>query len=545
MEEYLKKYEEWKEKATEPSVVKSLKEMKPDEIKEAFYKDLSFGTGGLRGIMTAGTDRLNVYTIKRTTEGLANYLVAHGKDSCAVCYDSRLNSETFARLVAATLASFGITVYVTKECMPTPFLSFATRFYKCGAGVNVTASHNPSNYNGYKVYDETGCQLTDVAALELTRYIERAPLFGDLPSFKQYLGDKIKYVEERCELAYKAAVLGESLGSAKGLRVTYTPLNGAGHKIVPEILKTVGVDAITVVPEQAYPDGRFSTCPYPNPEKAEALSLAVALAERERSDAVIATDPDSDRLGVAVWHNGKTVQLSGNEVGVLLCDYVLARRTADKTFPQRPVIVKTIVTTTMIDALAQKYGAEVRNVLTGFKYIGDVINKLEKDGRGQDYVFGFEESCGYLKGIYARDKDGVVAAMLFAECAAFYKRQGKTVVDRLNELSAELGRFYGKTVSYRFDGVSGEQRKNELLANLRKNPVTILAGSAVVDSCDFLVQKKYDLPKSDVLRYNGENGSQLIIRPSGTEPLIKCYAIVKNDEKLLDEITAQTDALFA
>lgn len=544
MEEYLKKYEEWKKSAADLSVVKSLQEMSADEIKEAFYKDLSFGTGGLRGIMTAGTSRLNVYTIKKTTEGLAKYLLTHGKSSCAVCYDSRLNSETFARLVAATLASFNITVYITKECMPTPFLSFAVRYYKCGAGVNVTASHNPSDYNGYKVYDENGCQLTDNVALELTEYIERAQLFGVMPKFEDYIDRQIRYIDDACERSYKTAVMGESLGNAYGLKVTYTPLNGAGYRIVPEVLKAVGVDSVTVVSEQSYPDGHFTTCPYPNPEKAEALVLATVLAEKERSDVVIATDPDCDRLGVAVLHDGRMVQLSGNEVGVLLCDYILSQREANKTLPQNPVIVKTIVTTTMIDALASKYGAEVRNVLTGFKYIGDVINKLEKAGKQKDYVFGFEESCGYLKGIYARDKDGVVASMLFAECAALCKRQGKTVIDRLNELSDELGYYYGKTVSYRFEGVEGERRKNYLLAGLRNNPITHLGDSAVVDSCDFLIQTKYDLPRSNVLRYNSANGSQLIIRPSGTEPLIKCYAIVKNNKKLLDEIFAQTDVLF-
>jgi len=546
MEEYLKKYEQWCKSVTDKAVAESLKNMEGDEeaVKDAFYKDLEFGTGGLRGVMSAGTNRMNVYTVKRTSEGLARFLLARGKSDCVVTYDSRLNSKLFAETTAATLASFGIKVYITKECSPTPFLSYLVRYYRCGGGVNITASHNPCEYNGYKVYDESGCQLTDKAAQELTNIIEQTEWFACDAAFSDYMSNGITYVEEEALESYVNCVLRESLNNADGLDVTYTPLNGVGHKIVPYVLSQIGVKNISVVPEQSYPDGRFLTCPYPNPEKEEALSLAVKLAEEQHSDVVIATDPDSDRQGVAVRHGNRYVQLSGNEVGVLLCDYVLSQRLSRCDLPQKPVIVKTIVTTNMIDALAEKYGAETHDVLTGFKYIGDVINKLEAKFEADRFVFGFEESCGYLKGTYARDKDGVVASMLFAECAAYYKKQGKTAVDRLEELYCELGKYFQKTVSYRFEGASGEERKTHLLSELRDNPPSHLGDSKVTDVCDFLNQTEYDLPKANVLRYRTESGGQLIIRPSGTEPLIKCYVTVRNDEETLDKIISQTDKMF-
>lgn len=547
MEEYRKRYEQWLEVATDDGVVESLRQMadNEEEIKEAFYKDLEFGTGGLRGIMSAGTSRLNIYTIKRTTEGLAKYMLAHNKSVCAVAYDSRLNSKQFAETTAATLASYGITVYLTAECMPTPFLSYLVRYYNCGAGVNITASHNPSSYNGYKVYDENGCQLTDGAANEMTEIIKQTKLFsGKIEKLQTYLGDKIFYVDKAAEDSYKQCVLNESLGNADGLKIVYTPLNGVGHRIVPEVLRQIGATDISIVPEQSYPDGHFATCPYPNPEKGEALCLATDLAQKEQADIVIATDPDCDRLGVAVKHDGEYVQMGGNEVGVILCDYVLSQLKESNALPQNPILVKTIVTTTMVDALANKYGAEVRDVLTGFKYIGDIINRLEAQGETERFIFGFEESCGYLKGAYARDKDGVVASMLIAERAASLKKQGKTIIDRLNELYDELGKYYQQTTSYRFDGISGERRKNELLAALRVNPIVKLGSSPVVNSCDFLTQTQFDLPKSNVLRYNSKDGSQLIIRPSGTEPLIKCYIIVRNDCSLIGAIKEQIDEIF-
>ena len=549
MKDYLKAYNLWLSKATDPDIQQSLRSMTDEDIKNAFSSELSFGTAGLRGIMTAGADRMNVYTVYRATEGLARYMEHHGLTSCAVTYDSRLNSLLFSQITAATLASHGITTYITRECMPTPFLSFMVRYLHCDIGVNVTASHNPSAYNGYKVYEHNGCQLTDDAAREVTEFINKVDMFErSLPKFDDFIGTTIKYSSDNVAQAYVDSVLAESLGNADGLVAVYTPLNGAGHVIVPEVLRKVGVSRIHVVPEQAYPDGNFTTCPYPNPEKAEALKLAIELAKQTNADIVIATDPDSDRLGVAVNDNGSIVQLTGNEVGVLLTDYILSARNLSGTLPSNPIIVKTIVTSPMVDAVAHEYGAEVTDVLTGFKYIGDVINKLEHNGEHSRYVFGFEESCGYLKGTYVRDKDGVVASMLIAECAAACKRQGKTLCDKLRELYDRHGDYLLKTVSYRFEGVDGAEVKQRLLSNLRTSPLADIAGSKIVASCDFLTQTKYDLPKADVMRYNGADGSQLIIRPSGTEPLIKCYMAVNGDKETnarrIAEIQAQLDKLF-
>lgn len=549
MKDYLKAYKLWLSKAIDPDIQQSLRSMTDEDIKNAFSSELSFGTAGLRGIMTAGADRMNVYTVYRATEGLARYMEHHGLTSCAVTYDSRLNSLLFSQITAATLASHGITTYITRECMPTPFLSFMVRHLHCDIGVNVTASHNPSAYNGYKVYEHNGCQFTDAAAREVTEFIDKADMFErPLPKFDDYIGATIKYSSDNVAQAYVDSVLAESLGGADGLAAVYTPLNGAGHVIVPEVLRKAGVSRIHVVPEQAYPDGNFTTCPYPNPEKAEALKLAIELAKQTNADVVIATDPDSDRLGVAVNDNGSIVQLTGNEVGVLLTDYVLSARKLNGTLPVNPLIVKTIVTSPMVDAVAREYGAEVTDVLTGFKYIGDVINKLEAKGEHSRYVFGFEESCGYLKGVYVRDKDGVVASMLIAECAAACKRQGKTLCDKLRELYDRHGDYLLKTVSYRFEGADGAEIKQRMLSNLRTSPLADIAGSKIVAICDFLTQTKYDLPKADVMRYNGADGSQLIIRPSGTEPLIKCYMAVNGDKaanaRRIAEIQAQLDKLF-
>lgn len=548
MNEYKQKYELWLEKVTDEDVRKSLLDMTDEEIKNAFTSDLAFGTGGLRGIMSAGTDRMNVYTVYRASEGVAKYMLAHGMKACAVTYDSRINSRLFSQIAAATLARKGIYVYITAECMPTPFLSFMTRYLKCDLGINVTASHNPSVYNGYKVYDSNGCQLTDDAANEVTWFIEQVDTFASpLPDFDEYFGKSISYIDDSVEPAYLQCVLNETTSRARCLDAVYTPLNGAGYRLVPEVLKK-SVRNLYVVPEQSYPDGSFATCPYPNPEKAEALTLAIKLAEEKRADIVIANDPDSDRLGVDVNNGEKFVQLTGNEVGVLLVDYVLSQLKQSGKLPDNATVVKTIVTTKMIDAIAAKYGAQVVDVLTGFKYIGDVIDKLEKKGEKDRYVFGFEESCGYLKGTYVRDKDGVVAAALIAECASYYKSQGKTLVDRIDELYREYGLYTLKTVSYRFEGADGAEVKRRLLNEMRANPLKEVAGAKVTAYCDFMTQKLYDLPQADVMRFNAADGSQLIVRPSGTEPLIKCYMSVVGDEvgnaARIAAIEAQLNAIF-
>lgn len=550
MNNYKQAYKLWLDKATDSGIQQSLRAMSEEDIKNAFSQDLSFGTAGLRGIMDAGTDRMNVYTVYRATEGLAMYMQRHGMQRCAVTYDSRLNNVLFEQIVAATLASRNIEAYITRECMPTPFLSFAVRHLHCDTGVNITASHNPSSYNGYKVYDSNGCQLTDDAANEVTKYIEQVDMFArPLPNFADYEGTLIRYVDGGVEQAYVKAVLAETINDAKGINVTYTPLNGAGHRIVPNVLKTMGVDNLSIVPEQSYPDGRFETCSYPNPEKAEALTLAVKLAQKNNSDIVIATDPDSDRIGIAVNDGGKFVQLTGNEVGVLMCDYILANYLQKGTLPSNPVIVKTIVTSKMVDAIAQNYGAQVVDVLTGFKYIGDVIYKLEQKGEQNRYVFGFEESCGYLKGTYVRDKDGVIASAIVAECAAYWKRQGKTLCGRLAEMYAQYGDYLLETVSYRFEGADGAAVKQRLLDDMRSNPLAEVAGVNVTAYCDFLNQTLYDLPRSNVMRFNCQDGSQLIVRPSGTEPLIKCYITTVGDKQSnvnrLESIKRYLSKIFA
>lgn len=540
MKEYFARYEIWKNNAKDQDVLNSLAQMQNDEEKmqDAFYKDIEFGTAGLRGIMEAGPNRMNVYTVYRATIGVAQYMKKHGYSSCAITYDSRNNSEKFSRVAAATLASFGITVYITKECMPTPFLSFMVRYYSADMGLNVTASHNAAQYNGYKVYDGAGCQLTDDAANELTEIIQRVdPFASPLPEFSLYENTLVGYTDAETEEKYVQAVLAESLNRAENVSVVYTPLNGAGYRLVPEVLRRCGVDDLSVVSEQAMPDGNFPTCPYPNPENKSTLALAISLAEKNGADLVVANDPDSDRLGVAVRTSNGTQILSGNDVGVLLCDYVLSSLAQNNSLPQNPVVVKTIVSTPMADVLAKKRGAQVVDVLTGFKYIGNVINKLERQGAADSFVFGFEESCGYLKGSYVRDKDGVVAAMLVCQCASLYKKQGKTLADRLNELKSEFGNFEMQTFSYTFSGVEGAERKNRIFADLRVRPLQFLGDSKIVDSCDFLTQTKYDMPKTNVLRYYGEDGSRLILRPSGTEPLVKCYVAVVGSEQQTKEKT--------
>lgn len=546
MNDYISSYEFWCKNATDSDVLNSLALMKNDEDKksDAFYKDIEFGTGGLRGIMEAGTNRMNVYTVFRATTGVAMYMKKHGFSSCAITYDSRNNSKKFSQVAAATLASHGIKVYLTKECMPTPFLSFMVRSYKADMGINVTASHNASQYNGYKVYDSNGCQLTDDGANEVMQHILTVdPFERALPNFAEWEKDVV-YSDQQTEEKYIQAVLAESLGTAD-VSVMYSPLNGAGYRIVPKILRSIGV-TISVVEEQSMPDGNFSTCPYPNPEKAEALSLALSRAKNV--DLVVANDPDSDRLGVAVCTEQGNRILNGNEVGELLCDYVLSVRSQRNSLPQNPVVVKTIVSTPMADKIAAKYGATVVDVLTGFKYIGSTINKLEKQGHADDFVFGFEESCGYLKGSYVRDKDGVVAAMLVCECAAYYKKQGKTLLDRLQELSKEFGNYVFRPVSYTFAGVEGTRRKEEIFRSLREDPLQKVGDGNVMDACDFLTQTKYDMPKANVLRYRTDNDCQVILRPSGTEPLIKCYLCAVGDgetaNQKLDAIVAQLNEIF-
>lgn len=542
MDEITAKYELWLKNATE--YADELKAMCEDDKKEAFYKDLEFGTAGLRGILGAGTNRLNTYTIGKVTKGLADYLSAHKANgaSVAISYDSRNCSEQFARHAAAVLAHNGIKVYITSELKPTPYLSFMVRTLKCDAGVMITASHNPAKFNGYKVYGSDGCQVTDNAASEIFGYIQNTDIFGvKADDFDGAVkSGKIELTDVTDE--YLNCVYSRSVGSSRDVSIVYTPLNGTGTSIVPQMFSEREFNDVSVVPEQALPDGDFPTTPYPNPEKAETLSLAIELAKKNNADIVIGTDPDADRIGVAVKTNDGYRLFSGNELGVLLIDYIFSY---SESLPKNPVVVKTIVTTDLAARVAESYGAEVREVLTGFKYIGEVIKKLEEKGEGDRFVFGYEESCGYLSGTYVRDKDAVVASMLVAEMAADYKKDGKTLADVLESIYLKYGKYYHRTVSFTYEGVAGAQKMQEVLSDIRKNPPAEIDGSKVVESIDYLTQTKLDLPKSNVLSFKAEDGSKLIIRPSGTEPLIKVYITAAcGGEQRIEAILNQAKAFM-
>lgn len=541
------KYELWLKKVSDKEVAAQLKAMKGDDkaIENAFYKDLEFGTGGLRGELGAGTNCLNVYTIRKVTQGIADCMKHYGYKKAAISHDSRINSDVFAAEVARVFAANGIKAYLTKELMPTPFLSFITRHYGADIGVMITASHNPAKYNGYKVYGSDGCQLTDARANEMIGYIEKVDPFevkvADLKSGVEYVSDDVTEL-------YLAEVKKRSVGSAEGLKVAYSPLNGTGYKLVPEMLKRIGVAALDIVKEQGYPDGHFTTCSYPNPEKAEALKLGLELAKAKNADILIATDPDADRMGIAVKHGGGYTLMTGNEVGVLLTDFLFARRKENGTLPKNPVLVKTIVSTDLAVKVADEYGAEVHNVLTGFKYIGDVIGKLEANGEAERFVLGFEESYGYLSGSYVRDKDAVVASMLTAEMTAYYKGKGKTLVDRINEIYEKYGYYEHRLKSYEYAGAEGNAKMKELLASLRAHLPSEIGGVKVADTVDYLTQTKFDLPKSNVLRFTLENGCSLIVRPSGTEPLIKVYYTAaktrEENQKLFESMQAYADSVL-
>lgn len=552
MNDIQKLYAEWTEKVIDPEVAAQLQALAKDEnaLKNAFFKNISFGTGGLRGELGAGTNCLNVYTVRKVTQGIANCMKAHGYQTAAISYDSRINSEVFARAAASVFAANGLTAYITKELMPTPFLSYITRSLKADVGVMITASHNPAKYNGYKVYGADGCQLTDAGALEMTDYIEAVDIFSvQSETFDSYLAQgAIRFVDDALIEGFLNEVYALHRGNAEGLSITYTPLNGTGYKLVPAILQRMGAQNVQIVAEQAYPDGNFTTCPYPNPEKAEALKLGLAYAEKANSDLLLATDPDCDRVGIAVKTADGYKLMTGNEVGALLADYLLSARKADGSLPQAPVLVKTIVTTELVRKIAAEYNAEVWDVLTGFKYIGEIIGKLEKTGETERFVLGFEESYGYLSGSYVRDKDGVNGCMMIVEMAAYYKKQGKTLVDRMNELYEKYGLFEHKLLSYEFAGAKGNAEMQNRLQNFRNNIPATFGGETVVKTVDYLTQTEMDLPKSNVLSLFMQDGSQVVVRPSGTEPLIKVYlTVTKNkteNEKKLALLCGEVGALF-
>ncbi len=539
MKDFNALYDEWLNRATEYR--DELAAMSEDDRKEAFYKDLEFGTAGLRGIIGAGTNRRNTYTIGRVTDGLASYLFAHKKSDIkvAISYDSRHFSQEFARHAAAVFAARGVKAYITRELQPTPYLSFMVRKLGCDAGVMITASHNPAKFNGYKVYGADGCQVTDNAAAEIFWFIEKVKLFDVKATDFDGAVERGEIVFADVTRDYLDCVYSRSIGKHRKASIVYTPLNGTGYAIVPQMFEERGFTDVKIVPEQSKPDGAFPTCPYPNPEKAEALRLAVELAEKSGADVVIGTDPDADRLGAAVKTADGYRLISGNEMGVLLIDYIFSH---GKSLPENPVVVKTIVTTDLATRVAESYGAEVREVLTGFKYIGEVIKKLEDNGEAARFAFGYEESYGYLSGTYVRDKDAVVASMLVAEMTADYLAEGKTLADVLDGIYAKFGKYVHRTVSYTYEGVAGAEKMKQVLAGLRKNPPAAIDGSAVTETIDYLTQDKFDLPKSNVLSFKAADGSKLIVRPSGTEPLIKAYVTAANGgDKRVDAIIAEVE----
>lgn len=537
------KYLLWCQKATkDPDLIKELKEIEGNEeiISDAFYKNLEFGTAGLRGVIGAGTNRMNIYTVGQASQGLAAYVNSVTENgSIAIAYDSRIKSDVFAKCAAEIFAANGIKVYIYPELVPTPMLSFAVRRLKCDAGVVITASHNPAKYNGYKAYAPDGSQLGPEAADYVLSIMESVDIFDGVKSmdFDTALKEgKIEYITDDIVEEYLDNVEAQRVEKDidfSALKVIYTPLNGAGNKPVRAILKRIGVKNVTVVPEQEMPDGNFPTAPYPNPEIRQPFECALKLAETVKPDILLATDPDSDRVGIAVNQNGEYVLISGNDMGVLLLNYILERRTANGTLPKKPVAVKTIVSSELCQKIADNYDCELINVLTGFKFIGEQITILAEKNEQDRYIFGYEESYGYLCGDYARDKDAVVASMLICEMTVFYKNNGKTLLDVLEEIYQKYGYCYSTQKSFTCEGQSGMEKIKEIMSSLRNNPPMEICGSKVVKINDYGTSLSYDklanteseitLPKSNVLSYFLEDTSTFIVRPSGTEPKIKTY----------------------
>lgn len=552
---YLEDYKRWSEADLEdPALTKELESIKgnDEEIKDRFAVALKFGTAGLRGVLGAGSNRMNIYVVRQATQGLANWVKTQGGNQLvAISYDSRINSDVFAKTAACVLAANGIKVRIYDALMPVPALSFATRYYEANAGIMVTASHNPAKYNGYKAYGPDGCQMTDEAADIVYAEIQKTDILSGAKIMDFEEGMKaglIAYVGDDCKEALYDAIKARSVrpGICKtaGLKLVYSPLNGSGLVPVTRILKDIGITDITIVPEQQYPDGNFPTCPYPNPEIFEALRLGLELAEKSGADLMLATDPDADRVGIAMKCPDGTYELvSGNEVGVLLLDYICAGRIEKGTMPEKAVAVKSIVSTPLADAVAKNYGVELRSVLTGFKWIGDQIARLEAAGEVDRFIFGFEESYGYLAGPYVRDKDAIIGSMLICEMAAYYRSIGSSLKQRMEEIYDKYGRYLNKVDSFEFPGLSGMDKMTGIMDDLRKNPPAEIGGYPVVKVTDFKKPEETGLPAANVLIYKLEGGAEVIVRPSGTEPKIKTYFTTLG--KNLEEAQAQKDKLAA
>ncbi len=550
---YLDEYKRWSQAQLEdPALTKELAQIAgdDDQIKERFAVALKFGTAGLRGVLGAGTNRMNIYVARQATQGLANWVKTQGGNQLvAISYDSRINSDVFAKEAAKVLAANGIKVRIYDALMPVPALSFATRYYGANAGIMITASHNPAKYNGYKAYGPDGCQMTDDAAAVVYAEIQKTDVLAGakLVSFEEGLASgMIQYVEDACKEALYDAIKARSvrpgLCKTAGLKLVYSPLNGSGLVPVTRVLHDIGITDITIVPEQQYPDGNFPTCPYPNPEIFEALRLGLELAKKSGADLMLATDPDADRVGIAIkCPDGSYELVSGNEVGVLLLDYICQGRIENGTMPKDPVAVKSIVSTPLADAVAKSYGVQMRNVLTGFKWIGDQIARLEKAGEVDRFIFGFEESYGYLAGPYVRDKDAIIGSMLICEMAAYYRSIGSSIKERLEAIYAKFGRYLNKVDSFEFPGLSGMDKMAAIMDSLRKDPPAEIGGYKVTKVTDYEKSEETGLPAANVLIYALDGGATVVVRPSGTEPKIKTYFTTLGKD--LAEAQAQKDKL--
>ncbi len=559
-------YDIWCENATEDKdLIEELKAIQGDEeaIRDRFYTALKFGTAGLRGVIGAGTNRMNIYVVRQATQGLANYVLnKYGKGAVAISHDSRIKADLFMIEAAKVLAANGIKVYITTELQPTPVLSYLVRYFKCQAGIMVTASHNPAKYNGYKAYGEDGCQMTDAAAAAVYDEIQKLDMFKDVKTadFDEALkSGMIEYVDDSVYDSYIEKVLEQQVNpgicKGAGMKIVYTPLNGCGNKLVRRVLKEIGVDDVVIVKEQELPDGNFTTCPYPNPEIKEALQKGLELCEKEQPDLLLATDPDADRVGIAVRdYDGSYRLITGNEDGVMLTNYILSCKKEAGKLPENPVVVKTIVTTKLINKLCEKYGCELKNVLTGFKYIGEVILGLEQKGEEDRYLFGFEESYGYLAGTYVRDKDAVVASMLVAEMTAYYRKQGRSLAEVIDGLYDEFGFYLNQTFAFEFEGASGMQKMADMMTAVRNDIPEAVGGYKVVKVSDYQLKKETDLltgktemltlPTSNVIALHLEGDNAVIIRPSGTEPKIKLYvtAVGKTKDEALEVCKTLVDS---
>ena len=551
-------YNEWLEKATgDPDLKAELESIKgnDDEILDRFYRSLEFGTAGLRGVIGAGTNRMNIYTVGRATQGLADYLNANYENpSVAIGYDSRIKSDLFSKEAASVLAANGVKVYIYDELEPTPCLSYAIRYYHTQSGIIITASHNPAKYNGYKCYNPNGYQMTDEEAAEAYEYIQKVDYFTGIKKVDfdnavnagkiEFIGEKV--INSFLDEVQKQCINPEIVKNAD-LKVIYTPLNGTGNKPVRAILDRIGVKSVYVVPEQEYPDGNFPTCPFPNPEIKQVFEIGLEMNRKIGADILLATDPDCDRVGIAVPDKtGELVLMSGNEVGAMLLNYILSQRLEKGTLPKSAIAVKSFVSTDLAEVIAKKYNCTFKNLLTGFKYIGELITNLEKEGRASDFVMGFEESYGYLAGTHARDKDAVVASMLICEMAAYYKTKNMNLVDVMNSLYDKFGYYCNEVKSYTFEGAQGMEKMAQIMDTLRQNPPKTIGDFIVTAVSDYKTSKitftdgkkeKIELPKSNVLAFALENGNKVIVRPSGTEPKIKAYlTAIGNDKESASKI---------